>query len=295
MNIIKYIYESITFPKKQYHEKINLINNGEGFHVFCKDPDWDIRMNVMNKGYKLHKFTNDPSEYLRRELANHINTEPWLLDVLMFDKSWYVRENVALHGHGLDILINDEDETVRSAVVKQRYKLDVLINDPSPYVRMKVAEQLYGLETLMNDPEIAVSYVAITKFMSIHSDDKDIVNECIQKILDMGSIYVDDAKISIMPGNFITKYFMNDDFSNNSYKESYPNFYFYNIVFDDSDDDDEIIFITDIRPNEEYVSTIVSDKEIDLVDIYETNIKCKFLSKSVCNKLLNFHYALYIE
>ena len=50
-------------------------------------------------------------------------------DILINDKSWHVRAEVANQGYKLDKLINDPDSGVRAAVAEQKYGLDKLINE----------------------------------------------------------------------------------------------------------------------------------------------------------------------
>jgi len=78
-------------------------------------------------------------------------TKESLLNELVNDKNWYVREAVARRGYGLDKLINDEDTNVRAAVARQGYGLDKLVNDESWAVRETVAKQGYGLDKLIDD------------------------------------------------------------------------------------------------------------------------------------------------
>ena len=97
------------------------------------------------------------------------------LDVLVNDKSWFVRREVAKQGRDkdLDILVNDEDVDVRSAVAAQgrNQDLDILVNDEKYYVRGVVAElgRDQDLDVLVNDKDISVLYA-----LMIHRRAKDI-------------------------------------------------------------------------------------------------------------------------
>lgn len=57
------------------------------------------------------------------------------LHILISDKDWLFRTDVAKQGYGLETLLYDKDWHVREAVVKHRYRLDVLVRDKNTYVR----------------------------------------------------------------------------------------------------------------------------------------------------------------
>ena len=64
------------------------------------------------------------------------------LDILVNDKEYEVRYEVARQGYGLDILVNDKDWYVRREVARQGYGLDILVNDKDWRVRYEAQKQL---------------------------------------------------------------------------------------------------------------------------------------------------------
>jgi len=72
----------------------------------------------------------------------------------------------------LDKLINDENYSVRQAVAEQGYGLDKLINDEDYSVRQAVAEQGYGLDKLIDDGIWAVREAAEIKLKEMKDNDK---------------------------------------------------------------------------------------------------------------------------
>lgn len=68
--------------------------------------------------------------------------EDIFLDILLNDKSSYVREAVARQKYRLDILMYNDDEDVRAVVAELGFGLDALINDKSEFVRITAQEKL---------------------------------------------------------------------------------------------------------------------------------------------------------
>lgn len=64
------------------------------------------------------------------------------LDILLNDKSSYVREAVARQKYRLDVLMYDDDEVVRAVVAELGFGLDALINDKNEFVRLTAQEKL---------------------------------------------------------------------------------------------------------------------------------------------------------
>ncbi len=62
--------------------------------------------------------------------------------VLINDKSWNVREEVAKQGYGLVILVNDDSSLVRWEVAKHGYGLDILVNDEITWISEIAKKQL---------------------------------------------------------------------------------------------------------------------------------------------------------
>lgn len=69
------------------------------------------------------------------------------LDILLNDKSSYVKEAVARQKYRLDVLMYDDDENIRTVVASLGYGLDVLINDKSEFVRLTAQEKLNSKKT----------------------------------------------------------------------------------------------------------------------------------------------------
>ena len=112
------------------------------------------------------------------------------LDILVKDKDWKVRKEVAKYGRykDLDILVNDEDDTVREIVTQQRRDkdLDILVNDENLYVRLAVAEigRDKDLDILVRDKEIYVLREVLEhkrpqdiKILKEKIDNNDIYND----------------------------------------------------------------------------------------------------------------------
>ena len=117
--------------------------NNESAEDFCKRVE-NSKISEIDKIKNLK--TDDKIELIRSE-----NVDNEILDVLVNDKDWFVRRDVARQGYGLDKLVNDENWDVRVAVAEQGYGLDKLVNDKDIDVRVAVAEQGYGLDKLVND------------------------------------------------------------------------------------------------------------------------------------------------
>ena len=73
------------------------------------------------------------------------------MNVLIKDKSTWVRAAVARQGYGLDILVHDKNKFVRLEVAAQEYGLDILANDKEPAIRDYAIEQLKSKESIQNE------------------------------------------------------------------------------------------------------------------------------------------------
>ena len=80
-----------------------------------------------------------------------------IADILIKDRDWRVRAEVARQGYGLDILVYDEDCDVRYEVVKQGYGLDILVDDEDCDVRDEAIKQLK--KHLTSEKNIVMLYI----------------------------------------------------------------------------------------------------------------------------------------
>lgn len=144
-NIGKYRCNYIAYQEK-----------GESIKDFCKRIK-DIKLNKIdtNNDNKIKNLNVD--DKIKLIESEDINDE--ILDILVNDKSLYVRCKVAEHGRDkdLDVLVNDKNRDVRAAVAKcgRDKDLDVLVYDKNWYVRTAVARQKRDkdLDILVNDED----------------------------------------------------------------------------------------------------------------------------------------------
>jgi len=64
------------------------------------------------------------------------------LDILVYDKDYYVRMEVARQGYGHDILVHDNSPVVRREVARHGHYLDILVKDVNVVVQ-RLAQYLY--------------------------------------------------------------------------------------------------------------------------------------------------------
>ena len=120
------------------------------------------------------------------KLIKSKDTNDDTFDVLINDKDWFVRWEVASQGYGLDKLINDSDVNVRVAVAEQGYGLNKLVNDEDPNVRVVVARQGYDLDKFVNDEDEFVRAAVASQGYSLDklvNDENNMVSEIAREFL----------------------------------------------------------------------------------------------------------------
>ena len=152
--------ETKEYTQKQLEEMANDYNS------YYNEKN---RVKAAEQGYALEKLVDDESVWVREEVAKaagKLGRED-LLDKLVNDESYCVREAVAEQGYGLDRLVDDEHYWVRVIVVIQASKLgktdllEKLSKDKNYEVRTAVAKQGYALDKLVKDRSMQVREVAI--------------------------------------------------------------------------------------------------------------------------------------
>ena len=112
----------------------------------------EVVIDEKTKESLLNELVDDEYWRVRQAVAE----QGYGLDKLINDEHWLVRVAVGRQGYGLEKLVNDKDWAVREAIARQRYGLDKLINDENCLVREAVAEQGYRLDKLVNDKDMHV-------------------------------------------------------------------------------------------------------------------------------------------
>ena len=160
LNVWYKMEEEIISCKKGYHYFDNIRDIFYLFYVHDYDiyeieakgniiKDDDIRY----KGKYVCSEIKLVRKLTQEEINKYIEDN---LDILVNDKDWRVRYEVAKQGYGLHILVSDEDWGVRCEVARQGYGLDILVNDEDWRVRYEVAKQGYGLDILVSDEDYDV-------------------------------------------------------------------------------------------------------------------------------------------
>lgn len=87
---------------------------------------------------ELRKRTYSDSPIDRRLVAHRREN----LDILVYDKDYHVRVEVARQGYGHDILVHDPRPSVRREVACHGHHLDILVKDENTVVQ-RLAQYLY--------------------------------------------------------------------------------------------------------------------------------------------------------
>ena len=163
-NVIK-LFQSDDYMMRQFVAEacdINDKQDREYLSMLMTDAHYMVRWAVAEKGYGLDVLVNDESEKVRLAVAwkarLDVPEEKELIDRLVDDEHYSVRQCIAKKGYMLDKYVEDSNDSVRAAVAwacdindeKSRKYLDRLMCDKSLLVRCAVAKKGYRMYDIMN-------------------------------------------------------------------------------------------------------------------------------------------------